>query len=271
MIAADVSIPSDSLASGESERRFREMMDALPIAAYATDAQGRLTYFNAAAVKLSGRRPELGTDQWCVTWRIFLADGTPLAHSDCPMAIALKGAQIVSGGEYQAARPDGTRFWFSPYPALLRDAEGRITGGVNMLVDITDRKAALSESEERFRAIVETTPECVKVVAADGTLLHMNSSGLSMIGAESGEAVLGKNIYDVIAPEYRDTYQQFNERICRGEKGFLEFDIVGLQGTRRQMETHAAPLRHADGTTVQIAITREVSERNNARNAPPCC
>lgn len=122
----------------------------------------------------------------------------------------------------------------------------------------------LPESEARFRAIVETTPECVKLVARDGTLLHMNSSGLEMVGADCAEAVLGRNIYEVIAPEDRARYREFNEHVCDGAKGILEFDIVGLRGVRRHMETHGAPLRNTDGTIVQLAVTRDVTGRKQA-------
>ena len=55
-----------------TEARLREMIEALSVAIYITDAEGRLTYFNAAAAKLSGRVPELGVDQGCVAWRMFL-------------------------------------------------------------------------------------------------------------------------------------------------------------------------------------------------------
>ena len=65
---------------------FRAMVEAIPVAIYATDAEGHLKYFNSAAVKLSGRVPELGTDQWCVTWKLFRPDGTRLPHDECPMA-----------------------------------------------------------------------------------------------------------------------------------------------------------------------------------------
>jgi PAS domain S-box-containing protein len=239
---------------------FRQMIEALPVAIYTTDANGRLTYFNAAAVALSGRAPEIGTDHWCVTWKIFLPDGTPLPHDQCPMAVVLKGGEAPTGVECIAERPDGSRFWFVPYPAVLRDAEGRITGGINALVDITARKNAELEASEQFRSIVETTPECVKIVASDGTLLHMNEAGLAMVGAPTASAVIGKNVYDLIAPEDRHRYRLFNERICQGEKGWLDFDIIGLQGTRCHMESRAAPLRHSDGTTVQLAITREVTD-----------
>ena len=117
----------------ESERRLREMIDALPAAIYTTDADGRLTHFNPAAVELSGRVPELGTDRWCVTWKLFRPDGTQLPHEECPMAVALKEGRPVDGSEIIAERPDGKRVWFIPYPRPLHDAEGRISGGVNML------------------------------------------------------------------------------------------------------------------------------------------
>src|SRR5579862_2928074 len=94
---------------------FRQMLEALPAAIYTTDAEGCLTYYNAAAVRLSGRTPELGTDKWCITWKIFLPDGTPLPHDQCPMALALQGLDVSSPMECIAERPDGTRFWFTPY------------------------------------------------------------------------------------------------------------------------------------------------------------
>lgn len=265
MFAGEVKALTDFMAGyGGGDQRFREVVEALPVAIYTTDAQGRLTYFNPAAVRLSGRVPELGSDHWCVTWKLFLPDGTPLPHDQCPMAIALQGGDVGSGIECIAERPNGTRFWFTPYPAVLRDAEGRITAGVNVLVDVTERKVAQMEADEQFRAIVETTPECVKLVARDGTLLHMNSSGLAMVGAVSADAVVGKNVYDLIAPEDRDRFREFNESVCDGNKGTLEFNIVGLQGAVRHMETHAVPLRYFETSIVQLAITRDVTERKRA-------
>ena len=243
---------------------FGAVAEALPIAIYTTDAEGRLRYCNAAAAKLSGRVPDLGTDQWCITWKLFRPDGTPLPHDECPMAIALKGGEVPNGTECIGERPDGMRFWFTSYPVMLRDAEGQIIGGVNLLVDITDRKNAqieAIEASEQYRAIVETTPECVKILALDGTLVFMNSQGLEMIGALSPEVVTGKIIYNLVAPEDRDRFRAFNERICSGERGSLEFNVIGLRGERHQMETHSAPLRYVDGTTVHLALTRDVTER----------
>ena len=246
---------------------FREMVEALPIAIYTTDAQGRLTYFNPAAVRLAGRTPELRTDQWCVSWKIFLPDGTPLPHDQCPMAIALRGGEVPAGVECIAERPDGTRFWFTSRPAVIRDDTGEIVGGINVLVDITDRKNAELQANAQFRAIIGATPECVKIVAPDGTLLFLNQPGLDMIGADSAEDVIGSSVYALIAPEDREKFRDFNMRVCGGEKASLEFDVIGLRGARLRMESHAAPLRHVDGSTVHLAITRNISERKRTERA----
>ena len=251
----------------ESERRLHEIIEAIPAAVYTTDAAGRITFFNRAAVEFSGRVPELGTDSWCVTWKLYNMDGTPLPHDRCPMAVALREKRPVLGCEAVAERPDGQRRIFAPYPTPLFDEKGRLTGAVNMLVDITERQNAenvLRASEERFRAIVETTPECVKVVAADGTLLLMNEAGLGMVGADSADEVTARSVYDLIAPEDRETYRGFNERVCGGAKDSLEFDIIGLKGTRCRMETHAVPLRQPDGSIVQLGITRDITDRRKA-------
>lgn len=126
----------------DSERRLREILDALPAAIYTTDADGRVTMFNEAAATFSGRRPQLGTDTWCVTWKLYQPDGTPLPHDQCPMARALKERRPVRGLEGIAERPDGTRVRFIPYPTPLYDSAGAMVGAVNMLVDITDQKQA---------------------------------------------------------------------------------------------------------------------------------
>src|ERR1700733_4025340 len=88
-----------------------------------------------------------------------------------------------------------------------------------------------------------------------------------MVVADSSEAVVGKCVYEVIAPEHRERYREFNERICGGERGSLEFDIVGLKGQRRHMETHAAPLQTTDGSCVQLAVTLDITERKAAEEA----
>jgi PAS domain S-box-containing protein len=79
--------------------------------------------------------------------------------------------------------------------------------------------------------------------------------------------VVGKSIYNLVVPEDRERYQMFNESICRGEQGSLQFQIIGLDGKRRHMETHAAPLRNPDGIVVHLAVTSDISQRIKADRA----
>jgi PAS domain S-box-containing protein len=132
----------------DSERRLSELLAAIPAAIYTTDAAGKITYFNQAAVDFSGRTPVLGRDEWCVTWKLFNPDGTPLPHDQCPMAVALKEARAVRGAEAVAERPDGTRVPFIPFPTPLLDSTGKVTGAINMLVDISERRQA--ETQQRL-------------------------------------------------------------------------------------------------------------------------
>ncbi len=74
------------------------------------------------------------------------------------MAVALKEGRIIRDVEAVAERPDGSRVPFIPYPTALRDAEGRIVGGINMLVDISARK----EAETRQRMLIDELNHRVK-------------------------------------------------------------------------------------------------------------
>jgi PAS domain S-box-containing protein len=129
-------------AAVEHERRFGELLRALPAAIYTTDAAGRITFYNQAAVDLWGRRPDLVDERWCGSWHLYAPDGTPMPHDTCPMAKALKENRPLRDAEAVAERPDGTRVPFLAYPTPLRDASGGLVGAVNMLVDITQRKRA---------------------------------------------------------------------------------------------------------------------------------
>ena len=175
----------------ERERRFRELLSALPAAIYTTDAEGRLTYYNDAAAELWGLRPQLGSSEWCGSWKLFWADGTPMAHNECPMAIALREDRPVRGMEAACERPDGTRVPFVPYPTPLHDEAGKLIGAVNMLVDITERKRAeeqqallVRELHHRVRNTLATVQAIMGSTArSSDTIEEFKDSLIGRIGA----------------------------------------------------------------------------------------
>ena len=159
---------------------------------------------------------------------------------------------------------------FDHFLSPVLDNRGRVESVIGIATDITARKLAedaLRDSEARFRAIFEYEPECVKLVAEDGTLLDMNPAGLAMIEVEDRSQAVGGNVLDIIGREWRDAFKRMLERVFRGETVQGEFEIVGVRGTHRLMETHAVPLRRPDfKVTSMLAVTRDITARKQAEN-----
>jgi PAS domain S-box-containing protein len=147
---APVARSADDAQAGQLAPRHRRFLDALGVAVYTSDPEGRITYYNDAAADLWGRQPEIG-EQWCGSWRLFWSDGTPMRHDECPMAVALNERHSVRGHEAIAERPDGSRVSFVPYPTPLLDEAGEMIGAVNVLVDVTERRRA----EDALRAAAD--------------------------------------------------------------------------------------------------------------------
>src|SRR5215510_3884814 len=112
------------------DRYFQQILETVPAAVYTTDSEGRIAYYNPAAAELWGHRPELGKTSWCGSWKLFLPDGRPLPHEQCPMAITLKEKRAVRGVEAMAERPDGSHVHFLPFPTPFYDSQGNLVGAV---------------------------------------------------------------------------------------------------------------------------------------------
>ncbi|WP_265275427.1 PAS domain S-box protein [Nostoc sp. KVJ3] len=124
---------------------------------------------------------------------------------------------------------------------------------------------ALRQSENRLRAMIDAEPECIKLIARDGTLLEINAYGLAIMEVKSADVLIGKPIDAVIVPEYRAAFADLHKSICQGNKGTLEFEIIGFKGTRRYMETHAVPLPNEfDGTFIHLAVMRDITQQKQA-------
>jgi PAS domain S-box-containing protein len=248
----------------ENAERLRAMFNQAAVGIATGTLEGRFVEANQKFSDILGYSIEELRE------RTFLdvthADDAERTRSNTGRLLAGEIADLIYEKRY--VRKDGSSVWSRSTVTLLKDAAGKPQRYVAVIEDITARKlaeTALRESEERFRAIVQATPECVKVVGADGTLLAMNSAGCGMVEANGETEIIGQSVYGLIAPAYRQKFIDFNESVCQGQTGHIEFEIVGLKGTRRWMETHAVPMRDpASGQTVQLAVTRDVTARKEA-------
>ncbi|MDD5284720.1 MAG: ABC transporter substrate binding protein [Desulfuromonadaceae bacterium] len=155
---------------------------------------------------------------------------------------------------------------------VLYREQGILEGSI---LDITERKQAerelflreqaLANSERFLKTIIDSEPECIKMLDIDGNLLMMNRAGLEMIEADSFEQVKGKCVCPLITDPYRDAFMVLTKQVFQGIPGILEFETIGLKGGHIWLETHAVPFRNEhDEIVALLGITRNITERKRA-------
>ncbi|AKJ26728.1 hybrid sensor histidine kinase/response regulator [Caldimonas brevitalea] len=124
------------------EQQMYRALDQLPVPAYACDAAGLITYYNAEAVELWGRAPRLNdmAERYCGSYRLYQPDGAPLPHEHCWMARALSEQREFRGMEVVIERNDGSRRTALAHARPYRGPAGQVRGAVNVMVDISERK-----------------------------------------------------------------------------------------------------------------------------------
>lgn len=247
------------------ESKYRQLVEQASDIIYRVDLNGYFTYINLTVTRYKGYTREeligqhftehIRPDAREATKRFYMrqfARRTPSTYYEFPVR-----------------RKDGGEIWLGQNVELLIE-NGRPVGFQAVARDITERKKAeeaLAASDKRWRAMIEAQPECVKITAEDGLLLEMNAAGLAAIEADSLEQVRGQSICPLIAPAYREDFIRFNRRVYQGQPGTMQYEIVGLKGRHRWMDTHAIPLKDELNTTIGVlAISRDITERKQAED-----
>lgn len=151
--------------------------------------------------------------------------------------------------------------------------EGDVRGFVTMAQDVTEQNRAiraLEESERRLalrehhlRVVLDSIPECVKIVGHHGELLDINAAGLELMEAPSREQAIGRDLYGMVEDGLRPAFVSLIRNALLGEPyGALEYRATGLRGTERLIETRAVPLRDDAGQVSNaLCVTRDISAR----------
>ena len=173
--------------------------------------------------------------------------------------------------EYRFKKADGAYLHFLDRSFIMRNQDGqpyRMIGSMVNMTPIYEAQKVVAESENRLRTIYETEPECIKLLGREGELLEMNPAGLAMIEAENLEMVKGKSVLGIVAPAYRKAFEKLTRDVFKGKSGTLEFEIIGLKGAHRWLETHAVPMRDPAGTIIALlGVTINITERKKAEQA----
>jgi len=248
-----------------TEIYFRDLLDALPFAIYTTDSLGRITFYNKAAAELWGTQPELGKSEWCGSWRLYRTDGAVLPHDQCPMAITLKEKRQVRGVEAIAERPDGTRVKFIPYPSLLYDGSGSVSGAINTLVNITARQRP-EEYAQQLASIIESTDDAVISKDLDGTITSWNRGAQEIFGY-TAEEVVSKPIAILIPDDRLDEEPTILARIHSGER-IDHYETVRRRkdGSVIDVSVTVSPIKNAGGKVIGASkIARDITASKRAR------
>ena len=252
-------------AEAVADEEFRLLADSLPTLCWMANGDGYIVWYNRRWHEYCGTTPE-EMEGW----------GWQSVHDPEVLPSVMEGwtNSIATGEAFEMTFPlkgaDGVYRPFLTRAQPVRDASGEIKRWFGVNTDLSGQisaEQALRESEQRLRAIFTAAPECIKIVGPDGTLLQMNHAGLCMVEAPEAHAVVGACVFDLVAEEDRDEWRERHARVVAGERLTWEFDIVGLEGTRRRMETHAVPLPLPDGANAQLAVTRDISGRRDTEKA----
>ncbi|MET0539146.1 MAG: PAS domain S-box protein [Xanthobacteraceae bacterium] len=239
------------------------LLEALPVAVYTTDPEGRITFYNDAAAELWGHRPQVGS-YWCGSWRLYWPDGRPLPHGECPMAMALKEGRPVRGVEAIAERPDGSRVRFLPFPTPLRDETGKLVGAINLLMDVSEQHEASLQSA-RLTSIFASSDDAIISKTLDGRITSWNAGATRIFGYDANE-MIGQPIIKIIPAELRSEEDEILAKLKRGERiDHYETVRVAKDGRRLDVSITVSPLRDKFGRIVGASkIGRDITERKEA-------
>lgn len=251
----------------DSYNLLMTIINTVPVRLFWKD--NNLTYMgcNLAFAKDAGKSSPseiVGKNDFDMTWK----DQAHLYNQDDRQVIDSRIPKL--GFEEPQTTPDGETIWLRTSKVPLYNTNNETIGILGIYDDITEQKLAansLLESQQHLNAIIDNEPECVKLLNAKGELMEINSAGLLMLEAKDLQEANQQTLLAYLLPVWREPFLNLHKQVMAGESGILEFEIKGLQGTHKWLETHAVPMRDVNGeVTSVLGITRDVTEKKETQN-----
>ncbi len=264
----------------ESERRLTDIINFLPDATFAIDTEGRIIAWNRAMEDFSGMKavnilgkadheysiPFYGKRQPILADLILRPDRD--AEKKYSFITREMDRLVAEPVEPLTIRGKTTYIWATASP--MYDLDGRITGVIQSVRDITKQKEAeekIRESEERYRTAIEYSNDGVAIVRKN-LHLYVNQRFCQIFGFESPDEVLGKSHEKTIHPDDVERVRLINERRQRGEPVPDKYEAKGIRkdGGIVYIEVSATGIT-LKGERVTLAYIRDVTERRLASDA----
>ena len=201
------------VSSGENEKVWHDLVEALPAAIYITDAAGRITFYNEAAAEMWGCHPEIGKSEWCGSWKLYWADGTPLPHDECPMAVTLKKSRCAAWKRSPSGR---TARAYPSCPIPRRCSTPPAAGRRRQHAGRPHRPGA----RRKFgciSSIVKSSDDAIISKDFDGIITSWNKGAEQLFGYTPDE-MIGKPVTVLMPPDRLDEETDILGRIRRGER-----------------------------------------------------
>src|SRR6266404_3594266 len=259
-------------ALGESEQRFRRLVELMPVAVYVCDTSGIIQSYNTRAVELWGREPKLGdtAQRYCGSLRLYSPDGKFVAHEDSKMAEVLKTGVEARDLEVVIERPDGSRITVLVNIAPLRNRAGELIGAMNCFQDITERKDSentLRQRGRQLRLVIDTIPTMAWIILPDGTLDFLNQRWLDYTGLSLEKAV--EQPTSTVHPEdLPRALEKWTRAMAAGESSEDEMRLRRADGEYRWFLVRTAPLFDDQGNILRwYGTSTDIEDRKRAEEA----
>lgn len=254
-----------SMALRESEERFRAIWDSSVDGMRLCDTSGCIVAVNSAYCAVVGKTSEELVGQ-PLTAAYAVAGHAQVRQLFIDNASARKVEKYI---EKELALLSGDKRWFAVSNSLLNAADGR-SFVLSIFRDIGERKQAelaLADSEKRFRAIVERSPDAM-CVYRDSKIIYVNPAAVTMVGAQSAEQLVGRSILDLIHADSRKLVIGRLKQIADGDTQdtLTELRFRMLDGTAIDVEARGTSIIYA-GLPADHVSLRDITAAKQAEAA----
>ena len=251
---------------------LRVTLSSIGDAVIASDTEGRITFLNPVAETLTGWQLRRSLGQPIQSVFRIINEKTHQPAEDLVERVLSKKRMIELANDTALVTKDGREIPIEDSAAPIKDAAGNVTGAVLVFHDVTAKRraqATLRESEERFRAVFESSSDCILVWDRQYNYLYANQAAIDHVGT-TRDKVIGKNIRDGLGhlPDFMHLWMTRVDRAFATGESFRVEDAVPVGDRLVHSESQISPIRDAAGQVFAVGVVyRDVTERKRAEEA----